>query len=280
MLEIIPPVKTLSPYVAYYYIARLDEDVKGKGVKELCLPSGYAFMGFQTQGKCKYIFKKQAKIIPPRFYTSGQLTSKYFVITDDPSIAIVGVAFKPTGLWHLFGMDLRSILDNVIPTSTLFNDALVDFTAEFDAQEFAHSKKDCIESLLLNQMAKADPKCNIIDTAVDLIQMNKGCLPIKDLAAKLQVSVRYFQKRFKTMVGIVPSMYSRIVRFNYLFAEMNPEGPKDYKSLAALYNYYDFAHFSKDFKRYCGESPSKFHIEKFHFLKEFMIDTPIGIPSN
>ena len=278
MLEIIPPVKALSPFVAYYYIARLDQGADGSLIKELCLPSGYAFMGFQTLGKCYYNFKDQT-VVPERFYTSGQLTQKYYVLTDDPAIAIVGVAFKPTGLWHLFGLDLYSMVDNVVRSKSLFEDGLVAFTEDFDAQQSDRSKKDCIESLLLTQMAIAVPRLNMIDSAVDLIHNNHGCLPIKDVSAKLRISLRYFQKRFKAMVGIVPSVYSRIIRFNYLFAEMDPTGPKDFKSLAALFKYYDFPHFSKDFKKYCGESPSKFHIDKFRFLKEFMIHTPIGIPT-
>lgn len=277
MLKIIPPAKELSPFVAYYYIARLDQGTNGSPVKELCLPSGYAFMGFQTLGRCKYIFKGH-NIVPERFYTSGQLTQKYFVFSDDPAIAIVGVAFKPTGLWHLFGLELSSLVDKVMPTTQLFDDALEEFTKRFDAADSPHVRKEYVEKLLMDQKEKVSPSLNLIDIAVKEIHENQGCRLLKDIAAKLNVSDRYFQKMFKTMVGIVPSVYSRIVRFNYLFSEMQSDGPQDYKSLAALFNYYDFPHFSKDFKRYCGESPSKFHVDKFHFLKEFMIHTPIGIP--
>ena len=70
------------------------------------------------------------------------------------------------------------------------------------------------------------------------------------------------------MVGITPSSYKRIVRFNYMFAEIQLDSPIDYQSLSALSNYYDFPHFSRDFKRYCGVCPSKFHIDKFNFLQE------------
>lgn len=277
MLRIIPPTKELQPFIGYYYTVRLEKGIDGRPIDELCLPSGYAFMGFQTEGNCYFILNHK-KAVPSRFYTSGQLSCSYRVCGKSGVHSVIGAAIKPTGLWHLFGVDVLALTDKVIKSRGLFEDGLEIFTKKFDSHTDTDIRKQLIENLLLGRLQKVRPTLNMIDVAVDLIHENRGCTSIKHICEQLHVSERYFQKRFKAMVGLVPSVYNRIIRFNYLFAEMKADIPKDYKSIAALFNYYDFSHFSKDFKKYCGLSPTKFHVDKFHFLKEFMIDKPIGIP--
>lgn len=87
------------------------------------------------------------------------------------------------------------------------------------------------------------------------------------------MSPRYFQKKFKEVIGIQPSVFCRITRFNFLFSEMNTK-TNDFSTLSILYNYYDLSYFSKDFKRYCGSAPSKFYLEKFEFLNQVFINNP------
>lgn len=103
-----------------------------------------------------------------------------------------------------------------------------------------------------------------------MINENYGCGSITELIGNLGISERYLQKKFKKMVGVTPMTYRRFVRFNFMFAEIKMDTPIDCKALSALYNYYDFPHFSKDFKKYCGACPSKFYINKFNFLQELM----------
>ncbi|WP_303318292.1 AraC family transcriptional regulator [Flavivirga abyssicola] len=265
----------LASYVAFLYTIKWEKTNYKVRIEEKALPSGTCFMVFQYKGRFKGKFESSIdgeEIKPQQFYTIGQQTDTYTMYSANEVIELTGAAFTPTGLYHLFGLNMTELVNNPVDTQTILDDSFDAFKQSYLSTELPRDRINYVENLLLNQLNMAKPKLTIIDEAVELIQQTKGCSLIKDITNKLNVSERYFQKKFKQMVGISPSIYSRIVRFNCLFAEMSSEGEQNYKTLSALFNYYDFAHFSKDFKRYCGMSPSKFHVERFKFLKEAWID--------
>ncbi len=267
--------KLLKPYVAFFFSIDFEQGDK-ESIDEICLPLGCGIMGFQFEGRCKIHIGNEI-ITPPKFYTTGQQTIKYNMVSKNPVLSITGPAFNPTGLWHLFGLNMQALVNKDIATETLFDDRLQKFTKQFYETKEPIARVQLIEALLLTRLQKVTPMPNMIDIAVDLIHKNHGCWPLKKILAKLNVSERYFEKRFKIMVGVPPSVYSRIVRFNYLFAAMDQNKKWDYKALGVLFNYYDFQHFSKDFKRFSGKPPSKFHVAQFHFINDYMVKNPIGV---
>ncbi len=269
MFKTFIPSKILQPYIAFYYTIKCKKVDYESIISEYCLPNGLGIMGFHFYGSFYIVQKKEKKELP-RFYTVGQQTSSYYIKSDSNIVEFYGVTFKPTGLWHFFGLDMSSITDKAIATTSLFRCDIQKFSKQFDEHQAPASKIKLIEKLFLDELLSVQPQLNVIDSAILRINETYGCCSISELTSYLGISARYFQKQFKKMVGITPSAYKRIVRFNFMFAEIKKGTPIDCKSLSALYNYYDFPHFSRDFKKYCGASPSKFHIEKFKFLEELM----------
>ena len=276
MLTTYEPHISLQPYITHLYSIKWERSNYTDGITEMSLPSGTGFMVFQFTGRFKgSIYDKE--ITPDEFYTIGQQTAKYILTSDDEVVELTGAVFNPTGLYKLFGFDMLHLVNNPMDTRILLNNTLKDFTFVYKAKNKVEDRVQLVENLLLKQLKNSSYNPCVVDTAITLFQKGKGCCSVKEIAEQLNISERYLQKKFKLMVGITPSSYNRIVRFNYLFAEMQSNNKHDYKTLSALFNFYDFAHFSKDFKRYCGESPSKFHLEQFQFLKEAWVDSPFFI---
>lgn len=242
--------------------------------KELTLPSGHCFLVFRSKGDFKFRIQEKV-IVPPINYIVGQQTESAFMVSEEDCFELSVVALKPTALKHFFNLNMPSLVNNFLRAEDLFDDELKDFKLELNSIKSGQDKLLAIEGLLIDLVNVKKPKRDIIDISIDIIQDKKGCISTKEIANKLNISLRYFQKKFKEVVGIPPSKYTRITRFNYIFAEFNKELGKDVKTLSALFNYYDSAHFSKDFKRYCGSSPTNFHVHKFEFLRDIWIDDPM-----
>lgn len=270
MFETYPPSKILQPYIAFFYTIKCHESDYENSISEFCVPSGYSHMGFHLKGSF-YVLQGNIKQELPRYYAVGQQTERYYFNSGSTMVELYGVTFRPSGLWHLFKPNMPSITNQSVATDTFFDFNIEEFTENFEREQSSKSRMQHVEDLLVAKFLSIEPpQSNVVDSAIQLITENYGCCTIKSLTEQLGISERYLEKNFKRMVGISPTLYKRIVRFILMLAEIKTQTPTDYQLLSVLFNYYDLPHFSKDFKKYCGVSPSKFQMERFSFLQEVL----------
>tara|TARA_R110000868_G_scaffold87844_2_gene245343 strand:+ start:9199 stop:10041 length:843 start_codon:yes stop_codon:yes gene_type:complete len=279
MFTLFPVTKKLQPYISFFYEMKWESKDYDNGIREVILPSGKAFMVFQYEGRFRGTINEK-ELFVPKYYTIGQQSSNYTVFSDYQTMALIGAAFNPTGLHKLFNVDVSTFTNIPTDTKALFGKDLESFETLFEAESEADKRVGLIENLLLGKLGDKEFKNNFIDVSIDLMNASLGCSTISSIIKKLNVSERYFQKKFKLMVGIAPSAYNRIIRFNNLFSELDEHNKNDYHILGAFFKYYDSSHFRKDFKKYCGEVPKQFHLDKFEFVKEAFVKNPIFLNSN
>ena len=82
---------------------------------------------------------------------------------------------------------------------------------------------------------------------------------IADMVEDLQVSKRTIQYGFKHYLGFTPKEYQQYIRLNGIHNTiLNVNDPHTTLSeIAARYNYYHLGHFSTEYKKFFGESPSE-----------------------
>jgi AraC-like DNA-binding protein len=75
-------------------------------------------------------------------------------------------------------------------------------------------------------------------------------------AAKANMSVRNFERRFLEQVGVSPKSFCRLVRFNSAlnFKINNPK--TSWTKVAYEFGYYDSMHLIKDFKQFTDSNPT------------------------
>ena len=218
MFTLFPVTKKLQPYISFYYEMKWESKDYDNGIREVILPSGKAFMVFQYEGMFRGTIYGQERFVP-KYYTIGQQSSNYTVFSDHKTMGLIGAAFKPTGLHKLFNIDVSTYTNIPTDSTSLFGKEIQPFEVLFEAENEAHKRVELIENLLLGRLGDKEFKDNFIDVSIDLMHASLGCGSISSIVKKLNVSERYFQKKFKLMVGIAPSAYNRIIRFNNLFSE-------------------------------------------------------------
>ncbi len=275
MITTFEPIDKLKKYVLHFFILDWKKLDDNNSISQLCLPTGCSFMGFHLKGRMKISIDNL--LIETKYnYINAQTTRPYYMIADDDLSAVV-ICLKPKAIYHLFEADLQPIVDNGGDLYSFFGEHLRDVENSLQSSITAIQKIKILEELLLNQLSKSCPKFNFIDIALDIIIQRRGCVTIKELINILDVSERYFQRQFKLMVGIKPSLYINIIRYNFIFASLNHTDIKDCKTISALFNFYDVPHFSKSFKFLFGKSPSDFDIEKHTFLKFSAVDNSLWL---
>src|SRR6185437_1834612 len=112
-----------------------------------------------------------------------------------------------------------------------------------------------VEHFLLSQL-KDIQKDKLIIEAVRLIYQSKGTIQINELNKKLFISQSPFEKRFRKLVGTSPKKFSSIVRFNSVLDNLN--NTKSLTDICYENNFFDQAHFIKNFKQFTGDTPENF----------------------
>jgi AraC family ethanolamine operon transcriptional activator len=82
---------------------------------------------------------------------------------------------------------------------------------------------------------------------------------IADMVEDLQVSKRTIQHGFKRYLGFTPKEYQQYIRLNGIRDTiLSINDPKiSLSEIAAKYNYFHLGHFSTEYKKFFGESPSE-----------------------
>jgi AraC-like DNA-binding protein len=172
---------------------------------------------------------------------------------------VLHVVFKPYGAYRLLGIPQNCSFDEhgtslpavlagkITPLLTQIEDAAYNIT---------HIIK-LVNNWLENQLIKKE-KLDVdrVRHACMLIEKNQWNLSIEQLAKKVWLSKRTLQYQFQEQVGLSPKLYSRITRFNSLLAGIKSNQLTDWREIAFKYNYFDQAHFIKEFKRFSGNSPA------------------------
>ena len=255
----------LQDFILFYFELNWQKKHPNATIKHLSLPTGCSFMGFQSIGTMQ-VQIDNVTYPTETYYVNAQTTLPYYMCYSGDHLKAVVVCLKPTALYHLFEIDVSKLVNTGTNPQALFGGRL---DASFQARFKTHTTTENIQeldTLFLAQLNQVAPRFNFVDTAIDLILRTKGEIKLSELIRKLQVSQRYFQKKFKEMVGIPPSVYMKIIRYNFIFSSLKEE-ELHYTSTSAPFYFYDSAHYSKDFKNYMGICPSQFNPDHHPFLK-------------
>lgn len=113
-----------------------------------------------------------------------------------------------------------------------------------------------------------------IDLFYDKIIEKSISTPLNEIMQECCESKSSLLRKFIKRTGISPKTLARIVRFNYLWNKIKDDKVIDFQELVFYGNYFDQAHFIKDFKHITGETPSYFFKRNLDVVKAFS-----GIPT-
>jgi AraC-like DNA-binding protein len=252
----IAPCILLEPYVETFYV--WETAINHSGISKIeSPPSGFASIVFNYGKAYKVDNDKKGEITVPASFMTGQATKKYGLsLTGD--LGMIGVVFKPSALYTLFGIPMYE-----------FNDERIDLTDVLGAEAGCLlqciqdspgqlARIEIVEKFLTRFIYKSPRLQDKTDHIANLIHKRHGVLSTHDLMKELYVSQRQFQRLFLTKVGVSAKYFSRISRMADLCAQMAARkwAISDWNDLVYQYGYYDQSHFIKEFTEFMGKAPS------------------------
>lgn len=246
------PCQLLQPYIRHYWTfkSRLI-------LNTLTFPTGCPQLIFHKQHP---LYIPELDTTQDRLTVSGQINFPSHLYADG-NTEMIAVVFRP----HTMSLFLHT------PVSFFYNREISGYDLEnrslnelYDRIADCNHPADCIrliEQWLLSQIA-GDPyrsahSVKRLDAAVRQILAHPQT-PVTELASKVCLSKKQFERLFYAHAGILPGEYARIIRFQKTMTLLQQQADSRLSQVQIAYagGYADQSHYIREIRKFSGCTPT------------------------
>lgn len=251
MLRIYAPSPELAEFISCFWAL---PEISGAHT-ELVYPDGKIQILFHYGTPFVDRASSGASATQPRFALCGQKTS-YSHVTATKECGMVGAVLHTHAASRILGIPVFEITGHTVNLADVLYGWRKNQDAFLDCGD-DRSRITVIEKFLLRKTVKQALCADyFVKSCIDEINKNRGIgIPLESLE-RFSLSERSMQRIFRERTGLTPKKYAKIVRFKHSIALL-PE-TADLTSAAYEAGFYDQSHFIREFKEFCGLSPSEF----------------------
>lgn len=148
--------------------------------------------------------------------------------------------------------------DKAVPLEDLFGAAGTELGEKIFLSNTIQEKIDLVETFLRERL-NTETIDKIVQSTVDILLQVNGQISVHELSMQTNINRRQLERRFSSAIGMSPKQLSKTIRLQSTLKHLLH---KEYINLTALAHdaeYYDQAHFIKDFKEFTGLTPKEFY---------------------
>jgi AraC-like DNA-binding protein len=165
------------------------------------------------------------------------------------------IMFQPTGLHRLFSIPMHELTDHSYEAHSVLGAFVSKLEERLAESETLGERVRIADEVLLQRSFHARSFEQIAAVAGQIL-LGGGNERVAALATEAGLSVRQFERRFMQQVGMRPSLYARIARFEAALDSKVRSSTMSWTNVAHEFGYYDQMHMVHDFKDFTGRTPN------------------------
>src|SRR6516225_7671839 len=206
----------------------------------------------------------------------GAKTCQRIQLESKGRVETFTVIFQPTGFQRLFSVPGVVLVDEHFEADAVLGSCFAGLHTELaEARSFAR-RVQAADKFFSRFIPRLDPRSGL-EPAMGAMISRQGCLRVPALADGMGLSLRQFERRFATHVGISPKAYARILRFEAAIHRKSISA-MSWTSIAHELRYCDQAHMIHDFQSLSSERPSQL-TAYFELLSAMFADYRVRLDS-
>ena len=250
------PNQDLTPLVKCYWT--LESPKEETPEKQTIVPDGCIEMIFHYGDFYRQYTESGNSIVQPKCFVIGQLT-RPLEIEPTGETGIFSVRFHPNGFWPFATIPIKELENTAVSLERLFGKDGRKIEHKILTASSALERIKLIETFLFSRLTASETVDRIVKATVETILTANGQLSVDELSKQTNVNRRQLERKFSSAIGLSPKQLSKTIR---LQATLKMLLNKRFTSLTALAyecDFYDQAHFIKDFKELTGLTPKEFY---------------------
>ena len=250
------PNSDLKSLVSCYWT--LEVPAESNAQRQRIIPDGTIEMAFILGDDIKrYTFENEF-IIQPRAMVLGQ-TIEPFYIEPTGYVNTFAIRFYPYGFANFVTMPLKDLANKETPMELLFGKKT---TSKLEQKIIkatnSNERIEIIENFLLNKLNEKTTIDNIVKTTIDTLLATNGSASINTILKEDLSKRRQLERNFVKHIGVSPKQLGKVIRLQTALKMLLNKKTDTLTNIAYESEYFDQAHFIKDFKEFTGINPKDF----------------------
>jgi len=226
--------------------------------KQRIIPDGCIEMAFILGDDIKRYTSGADFILQPRAMVLGQTIAPFYI---EPTgyVNSFAIRFYPYGFANFVSVPVKNLANTETPLSSLFGKTVSEELEQKIVQATNTVERIAIiEKFLLSRLTGEATIDRIVKTTVDMLFSEGGSLAIKTIFKGDLSKRRQLERKFLKHIGISPKQLGKVIRLQAALKMVIRQQSGSLTKIAYESDYYDQAHFIKDFKEFTGTNPKDF----------------------
>ncbi|MFD0797342.1 DUF6597 domain-containing transcriptional factor [Maribacter chungangensis] len=250
------PNPDLAPLIKCYWTLEIPKE--DAPTKNTIVPDGCMKMIFHYRDPYNHYDEKDTSIELPKSFVIGQLTRPY-IVEPTGETGTFFVCFHPNGFLPFATFPIKEMENTAVPLEKLFRkDGHVLQDAILNASS-TKERIEIIEDFLSKRLRNTKTVDNIVKSTIETILTGNGQLSVTELSQQNQVNRRQLVRKFSSDIGLSPKQLSKTIRLQATLKMLLTKDVKSLTDLAYENEYFDQAHFIREFKEFTGLTPKEFY---------------------
>lgn len=251
-----PPHSDLEALIKCYWT--LEVPAADDHQRQRIVPDGCIEMAFILGDDIKRYTTENEYILQPRAMVLGQTIEPFFI---EPAgyVNTFAIRFYPYGFANFISIPVSKLANTETALSKLFGEVAANILeADIIHAANTHERMSVVEKFLVNQLNNKVTIDNIVRTTIDALLSTKGNAPIGQILNNETATRRNLERKFRKQIGISAKQLGKVIRLQAALKMMLNKHPGNLTDIAYESEYYDQAHFIRDFKEFTGTTPTSF----------------------
>lgn len=170
----------------------------------------------------------------------------------------VGIKFWPGAFSAVSQQPACEFTGRKIPLTDIFGAAGDDYKRAVLMTDDDARLIELSERLVISQKRELREEAVLARKIVEGIQSNPEFVKVEDVVTRFAISKRSLQRLFNTFVGVSPKWVISRYRLHEAVADLESDASVNLTELALRLNYFDQAHFIRDFTHMVGRPPGQY----------------------
>ena len=250
------PHSDLESLVKCYWT--LEVPAQKDSQKQRIIPDGCIELIFILGDDIKRITSGDRFIIQPRAFILGQITEPFYV-EPEGYVNSFAVRFYPCGFANFVSMHIKKLANKETPIELLFGEKpSKELKLKILQANDTDKRIKIIEDFMLDILKDQAAIDNIVKSTIDALFSTRGSTSINSILKDELYKRRQLERKFFKQVGMSPKQLGKVIRLQTALKMLLNHRSGNLTKIAYESDYYDQAHFIKDFKKFTGTTPKQF----------------------